>query len=1085
MNINESFYCSKCMRLLEEEGICPFCGHDPESEADQKTLEEGTLLQNGRYQLGAVLGAGGFGITYAAWDLTLGQPVAVKEFFPETLCRRDVREDDKVLVSEEDSQVYQIGLLRFSREARILATLQNIKSVVAVYDWFEDNNTAYIVMEFVRGKNIDQYVREENIEPGRLFDMMRDLVDSLVAVHELGVLHRDISPGNILVQDDGTVKLIDFGAAVMEERRREGRDKTVMFNRQFAPVEQYDEKGRQGPWTDVYALSATLYYLLSGEFPQEAMSRKGHDRMKSVQTGMGRLKKWQEKAIMDGMIVSPEKRIQSMDIFRSLLYHLPMPEEVKKRRAFMIKVSAAAAAAVAAIAVVMINATIGLPVGDGIRYGLRQDGLHILGYNGTGKKIKIPEKRLGIPVVRIEEGSFSLSNGFKEVEIPGNVADIDSRAFSGCGGLETVVIDNGNSSIGEYAFANCTQLKTVIIPKSTKELAANVFNGDGSALTVWCEDGSESQIVLAAEGIHTASLLDYEIEENEEEVTVTGYNGVLCDTESSEIFAVPDYINGKAVTDIRTSADTLLFGDTYTDITLPEHLKRLPAGIVNGLTSLENLQIGTDLTELGDEALLNCGVRQLTLPDKLEKIGDSAFAQSFIETIELPDSVTEVGDSTFASNVCLESIVLSNGMTEIPDGMFEGCTALKEVTFSENLTSIGMLSFSKCRSLETFELPKGMESIDVCAFSECVKLQIIYIPSSVTRIANTAFDGCPADMVIAGISGSTAEAFAKAHNFEFLAMDQWDFSAYRVTDNDGLIIWDGTKEADVTHLPSVYSGSDSHVIKKLEDASNLKSSVVYLPRYIDIIWNSAFADNEYLTEVYGYDRLTEIMSMVFWRCKNLRSVYLNSDVKQIGGYAFAEDSRLTEMVLPDELEYLGQYAFWKCFGLEHINIPSSLTVLSDGCFSETGIRTLVVPGNIVKCRTAFYGCKNLREATMEEGVKTLLGTFAECSSLETVVIPSTMEQISRSAFRGCSKLKDIWIYSDNVDLDCIWPALQHIDKMDVVDGELRYSSEKLETDTLTTPLLFADCPNVTIHGHRGSSAQVYAVEHGLNFEIIK
>lgn len=1090
MYINEIFYCSKCMRQMDDEGVCPFCGYNSDGEVDWKTLEEGTLLQNGRYQLGAVLGAGGFGITYAAWDLTLEQSVAIKEFFPEAICRRDVRESDEVLVSDEDYQSYQIGLLRFNREARILVTLQNIKSVVAAYDWFEDNGTAYIVMEFVRGKNLDQYVRDENIDSTKLFELMRDLVDSLVSIHEQGVLHRDISPSNILVQEDGTVKLIDFGAATIEERRLEGKDRTVMFNRQFAPIEQYDETGRQGPWTDVYALSATLYYVITGEFPQEAMSRKGHDTLQSVKTENGRLKKWQEKAIMDGMIISPEKRIQNMAIFRSILYHLPMPEEIKKRRAFIIKVGAAAAAVVAVMAVVMANATFGLSLGKGMRYGLRRDGFHILNYNGKNETLTIPDKLLGISVVEIEDNAFSSASDIKEVEIPGSVTNIGARAFSGCNNLESVVINEGNQSIGEYAFSDCPVLNTVVIPESTKNFSAGVFYGSGLNLTVWCEDGTESQRVLAGEEIHTASLSDYETEENESGITITGYHGVISDIESREVFVMPDYIDGKAVTEIQTSADSLLFGDTYTDITLSSHLKNLPTGIVNGLTDLESLEMGPDLTELGEKALFNCGIHQLTLPDTLATIGESAFSQSFIESIEFLDSVTEVGDSVFASCIRLESIVLSGGMTEVPDGAFEGCTALETVTFSENknMKRIGVLAFSKCRSLETIRLPGGLETIEPYAFSECVKLQIIYIPPSVTKIANTAFDGCPADMVIAGISDTMSEAFADAYGFEFLAMDQWDWSAYGVTDSGGLIVWDGAEEEDITYLPSMYtnySNNNCYAVNKLEEATSLKSSVVYLPRYIDTIWGLALAGNEYVTEVYGYDKLTKIELMAFWKCKNLKSMHFNSNVDEIAAYAFAEDEKLTEIVLPESLQYIGGYVFWKCSNLENINIPSSLTLLSDGCFSETGIHTLTVPGNVVKCRTAFYGCRNLKEVILEEGVKTLMGTFAECSNLETIVIPSSMEQITRSTFRGCTSLTDVWIYSDDVNLDSIWSSLQHVKELDVVDGDIVYYRERLEAGASETPLLFADCPNVTLHGHRGSSAQIYAMEHGLKFEIIE
>ena len=174
MNIGEKFYCSRCMREMDREGVCQYCGYDPNRNVSPNVLEEGTLLQNGRYQLGTVIGMGGFGITYAAWDYTLSQPVAIKEYFLQNICQRDIHEGDQVTTDLEHESLFQVGKLRFSREARVLGTLQSIKNVVTVLDWFEDNNTAYIVMEYVRGTTLEEYVRKHKIDPQSLIVMMRE-----------------------------------------------------------------------------------------------------------------------------------------------------------------------------------------------------------------------------------------------------------------------------------------------------------------------------------------------------------------------------------------------------------------------------------------------------------------------------------------------------------------------------------------------------------------------------------------------------------------------------------------------------------------------------------------------------------------------------------------------------------------------------------------------------------------------------------------------------------------------------------------------------------------------------------------------
>ena len=248
MELNGAYYCSRCMREMEDDGICPHCGLDNDIiENNAPALEMYTLLEN-RYQLGSVIGSGGFGITYAAWDEKLWIPVAVKEYYPKEWVMRDCSVTDEITVRQEFQREYLIGKERFVRESRVLAMLQEIPGIVKVYDSFEENQTAYIVMEYVHGVTIDQYVKEQGLHHGKILQMMRQLVDALAAVHRQGVLHRDITPQNILVQGDGSVKLIDFGAAA----RIGQQGSTIILTQYYAPIEQYDrDNGRLGPWTEV------------------------------------------------------------------------------------------------------------------------------------------------------------------------------------------------------------------------------------------------------------------------------------------------------------------------------------------------------------------------------------------------------------------------------------------------------------------------------------------------------------------------------------------------------------------------------------------------------------------------------------------------------------------------------------------------------------------------------------------------------------------------------------------------------------------------------------------------------------------
>lgn len=340
MNAGEKYYCSRCMRELKEEGVCPHCGYDPSEEQPNYLLMEGTLLQNGRYELGVVIGRGGFGITYAAWDLVLDIPVAIKEYYPESYCDRDNSESDIVIPRQEYQSYYQLGLQTFIREARILASLQNIPSVVNVFGCFEKNRTAYIVMEFVRGETLFSYCKKKKLNEKKLLKMLRQSIDDLILVHKAGVLHRDISPMNLLVQEDGVVKLIDFGAAISIAT---DEDSGFSFNRSFAAPEQYDVHGKQGFWTDVYGLSATIYTLLTGSVIQDAPSRLESDHLKKNYKTVTRISRKLRNSIFNGLILDTSKRTQTMEDFRADLYHLPRPIVTRKQRIRMIvKILAAA-----------------------------------------------------------------------------------------------------------------------------------------------------------------------------------------------------------------------------------------------------------------------------------------------------------------------------------------------------------------------------------------------------------------------------------------------------------------------------------------------------------------------------------------------------------------------------------------------------------------------------------------------------------------------------------------------------------------------------------------------------------------------
>lgn len=328
--------CPGCMRIVEDfEKPCPYCGFDKreyEKTRSYRTLPPGTILA-GKYFLGKVIGEGGFGITYLAWEMNLEVPVAVKEYFPSGLATRDTqltggKSKTVSVMAGDQGHYYQSGLRSFEQEARNLAKFQNLPGVVSVKDLFFENQTAYLAMEYIPGITMKQYLRSKGnrLDERTVLRLMRPVLESLDKVHRSGIIHRDISLDNILITADQKVTLIDFGAARMASGN-DGKSMTILLKHGYAPVEQYQSKGRQGPWTDVYAICATMYRMISGKVPEEAVDRIENDRVKPL-TMLAREENFQvsrrvSDVIQKGLSVSASHRYQNVRSLIQELYEEP------------------------------------------------------------------------------------------------------------------------------------------------------------------------------------------------------------------------------------------------------------------------------------------------------------------------------------------------------------------------------------------------------------------------------------------------------------------------------------------------------------------------------------------------------------------------------------------------------------------------------------------------------------------------------------------------------------------------------------------------------------------------------------------
>lgn len=307
-------YCSFCMEPIQPTyKVCPHCGKPTSTEIPAHHLLPGTIL-NGKFLVGAALGEGGFGITYIGRDLTLDIKVAIKEFFPSGYVNRTGNASPNVTcsVSDERKDVFDKGRERFLREARILAKFSSEPGVVEVRDFFEANNTAYIIMEYLDGADLKQMLRSGGaMAPGRVIELMMPVMKTLTKIHAQGLIHRDISPDNIRMCR-GTAKLLDFGAA-RDVSAVANKSLSVMLKPGFAPEEQYRSRGDQGAWTDVYALCATMYVCITGITPDDATQRVFNDEVKAPSALGIVIAPNIEYAIMKGMAIKQEDRFQTVD----------------------------------------------------------------------------------------------------------------------------------------------------------------------------------------------------------------------------------------------------------------------------------------------------------------------------------------------------------------------------------------------------------------------------------------------------------------------------------------------------------------------------------------------------------------------------------------------------------------------------------------------------------------------------------------------------------------------------------------------------------------------------------------------------
>ena len=315
------------MNEIDQSGFCKNCMKQNSADSFVHQLAPGTILNN-KYLVGNCLGEGGFGITYIGRDLTLDIKVAIKEYYPNGYVNRNNQAtQDVTATTQTQSDFFNKGKERFLQEARNVAKFLGEPGIVGVREYFECNNTAYIIMEYLDGENLNTSIKKNGVfKPEAIFSMMLPIVRSLRKIHEAGIIHRDISPDNIMFLKNGTLKLMDFGSARFFTN--DEKEMSVMLKQGYAPEEQYRKNGDQGPWTDVYGLCATLYKCITGASPVDALDRMRVDGLRKPSEMGISIPQPLEVVMMYGLAVYRENRCQDMKELEELMQKALNKQEV-------------------------------------------------------------------------------------------------------------------------------------------------------------------------------------------------------------------------------------------------------------------------------------------------------------------------------------------------------------------------------------------------------------------------------------------------------------------------------------------------------------------------------------------------------------------------------------------------------------------------------------------------------------------------------------------------------------------------------------------------------------------------------------
>ena len=686
-----------------------------------------------------MLGNGGSAITYLGQDMILQKPIAIKEYYPDCFAGRESPQNINVVCGKQFSQSFYDIKRRFLEEAQMLAKFSRDPNIVPVHEIFEENNTIYIIMDYIEGQSLSKYLRtlgeNSKIQPTALVTWFVPLLNTLMKIHNEGLIHRDIKPDNIMIEDNKLI-LIDFGSAHIINS-----DRTInpAYSPGYAPLEQYSKAStnslakfdnEQGTWTDIYAICATLYRCITGKQPPDATIREYDDTLhKPSELGI-QIPAYIEHAIMQGLQVNYKERTQNV---RTLLAELSgeVPEEDDDP-----------------VTVFMDDPDTALMDNPATASA------GTMGTTGTEQKPTAPQrgqsgkKRRLYPVISaliavcaagvVGLGIWHFARQAKDAEH----ADIlNSMIQEKSADTESYVILTDVSGMEESAGITEESELTQDYGKIPDESTKSDVDSSSSETNNTGKDKSDSSSSVKEQSIHPDNA-------------PTQQQGQSGRERPSAQPAVKDTIK----------SDPLQHEDSK-PVEVQSDYYYADYGIGCMITGMKTSMNRLDIPErIGEKQVL--------------AIGDNAFVgKDGIETVSMPDSIESIGASAFEDCTSLSEVRFSQNLRTI--GNYAFCnTGLYEIDLPGSLRELCEGAFYSNSGFEQIKIPNGVETIGDYAFGQCDMLEQVYIPVTVNHIGINGFKCDPPTPHHVEFGGSSAEWGMKDYSHSAFELDWNDPDIY-------------------------------------------------------------------------------------------------------------------------------------------------------------------------------------------------------------------------------------------------------------------------------------------------------------------